>query len=169
MKVAELQRFLSNIAPFVRAAGASDKVAAELDRALQCLDPFKEKTLAEFNDFLRRADEFDRTGKLVPPASKRGGGTRTPKAPALTVDEAAQIFKSLHDRATDPALTYADIDAKMKALEKLTIPQLLEMAAKVDVPVPAKPKKGILAELTRCIKELKVSHERTQFHFGETG
>ena len=68
MKVAELQRLIGNFGPFTRAAGASEKVATEFDRAMQCLDPFKEKTLAEFNDFLRRADEYDRTGKLLPPA-----------------------------------------------------------------------------------------------------
>lgn len=169
MKVAELQHSLGHIVAFARAAGASDKVVAELDRALQCFDPFKEKTLAEFSDFLRRADEFDRTGKLVPPARTSGGGTRAARAPALSAEAAAQIFNDLHERATDPALTYADIDAKMKPLEKLTIPQLLEVAAKVHVTVPAKPKKEILGELTRRIKELKVSHERTQFKFGETG
>jgi hypothetical protein len=167
MKVAELQRFLGSMTPFVRAAGASEKVIGELDRALQCLDPFKEKSLAEFNDFLRRADEYDRTGKLLPPptASK----ARTKKSTGLSVDEAAVIFQDLHQRATDPALTYADIDAKMKDIDKLTIAQLLELAAKVNVPVPTKPKKEIVGELTRRIKERKASFERTGFRLGETG
>jgi hypothetical protein len=167
MKVVELQRSLGHIVAFTKAAGASEKVAAELDRALQCLDPFKEKTLAEFNEFLRRADEYDRTGKLLPPARNGVSKERAAKAVGLTVDEAVKIFKDLHDRATDPAVTFADIDAKMKDFEKLTIPQLQEVAAKVGVTVPAKPKKQILEELTRRIKELKVSFQRTQFRFGE--
>jgi hypothetical protein len=167
MKVAELQHSLGHIVAFAKSAGASDKVTAELDRALQCFDPFKEKTLAEFSDFLRRADEYDRTGTLQVP-ERKAAKPRTAKVPALTADAAAQIFTSLHDRATDPALTYADIDAALKPLEKLTIPQLLEVAAKVNVTVPAKPKKEIMRELTSRIKELKVSHERTQFRFGET-
>src|SRR5690242_4701107 len=120
MKVAELQCFLGNIVPFAKAAGASEKVAAELDRALQCLEPFKEKTLAEFNDFLRRADEFDRTGMLQPPA-KKASKPRAPKTPALTVDEAVKIFSELQERATDPALTFADIDAKLQGFEKMTV------------------------------------------------
>ena len=168
MKVAELQHSLGHIVAFARAAGASDKLAAELDRAVQCFDPFKEKTLAEFSDFLRRADEFDRTGKLAAPARTSASKTRTPKAAALTIDAAAQIFTTLHDRATDPALSYADIDAQLKPLEKLTILQLLEVAAKVNVTVPSKPKKEIMGELTRRIKELKASYERTQFRFGES-
>jgi hypothetical protein len=167
MKVAELQHSLGHIVAFARSAGASDKVTAELDRAVQCFDPFKEKSLVEFSEFLRRADEFDRTGKLEPPARK-AAKPRAPKAAALTVDAAAQIFTSLHDRATDPTLTYAHIDDQMKPLEKLTIAQLMDVAAKVNVTVPAKPKKEIIGELTRRIKELKVSHERTQFRFGET-
>jgi hypothetical protein len=167
MRVAELQSFLGNIAPFAKAAGASEKVAVELDRAVQCLEPFKEKTLAEFNDFLRRADEFDRTGKLVPTTGK-SARARTPKAPALTVDEAVRVFNELHERATDPTLSYADIDARLKGLEKLTVPQLKEVAGKLNITMPAKTKKAMLEELARRIKELKGSHERTQFRFGET-
>jgi hypothetical protein len=166
MKVAELQRFLGAVTPFVKAAGASEKVAAELDRTLQCLDPFKEKSLAEFNDFLRRADEFDRTGKLLPPAQKGAARPRAAKAPSLTVDEAIQIFNNLHERATDPALTFADIDAKLKTLEKLTMAQLKDVAAKANITAPAKTKKHVLEEFARRIKELKASHERTQYRFG---
>ena len=168
MKVAELQRFLANIAPFVKAAGASEKVATEFDRALQCLEPFREKSLVEFNDFLRRADEFDRTGKLTPPTRNGGAKTRAPKAPALTVDEAVAIFQGLLNHATDPAMSYAEIDAQLKPLEKLTLAQLKEVTAKLDMPMSSKTKKYMIEALTRRIKELKASHERTQFRFGET-
>jgi rubrerythrin len=154
------------MAPFARAAGASEKVVAEFERMMQSLEPFQNKTLAEFNDFLRRADEFDRTGQLTPP--DRATKPKAPKAASLTVDEAVAIFKDLHQRATDPALTYEDIESGMSRLEKLTIPMLLEIAAKVDVPVPAKPKKEILGELTRRIKERKASFERTEFRLGAT-
>jgi hypothetical protein len=164
MKVDELQRFLASVAPFARAAGASNTAVTELDRALQCLEPFKERTLADFSDFLRRADEYDRTGKLTPPA--KNGKARAAKAPSLSVDDAAQLFKDLLGRAADPKLTYADIDAALKPIEKMTVPQLVEVAAKVDVPVPAKPKGKIVEGLKRRITELKASSERTQHRFG---
>ncbi len=167
MKVSELQRFLGSLAPFVKAAGASEKVATEFDRALQCLEPFKEKTLVEFNDFLRRADEFDRTGKLTAPARSGNGKPRAAKTPALTVDEAVQIYRDLHARATDPTVTYPEIDAKLKPFDKLTVAQIKEVAAKVDVTVSGKTKKVMLDDLLRRIKELKASNERTQFRLGE--
>lgn len=164
MNVAELQLFLSSVAPFARAAGASEKVVSELDRALQCLEPFKDRSLADFNDFLRRADEFDRTGKLTPPP--RAAAAKRSAAPKMSVDEAVQIFNGLHQRATDPALTYTEIDVKIAPLEKLTVPQLKEVAQKVGVTVTGKTKKPILADFVRRIKELKASSERTQYRFG---
>lgn len=165
MKVVELQRFLGNIVPFAKAAGASEKAAAELDRALQCLEPFKDKSLSDFGDFLQRADEFDRTGKLTLPTRNGNGKPRAPKAGSLSVDDAVQIYKDLLARATDPALTYPDIEAALKSIGKMTIPNLLEVATKVDVPVPAKPKPEIMAALTRRITELKASAERMQNRF----
>src|ERR1051325_3608990 len=98
MKVAELQQSLAHVVAFARSAGAPEKFAAELDRAVQCFDPFKDKTLVEFSEFLRRADEYDRTGKLeAPPRATRG--TRAAKAPALTTDDAARIYLDLLARA----------------------------------------------------------------------
>jgi hypothetical protein len=47
---------------------------------LQCLEPFKERTLADFSEFLRRADEYDRTGKLTPPAKQSGARQRAQAA-----------------------------------------------------------------------------------------
>jgi hypothetical protein len=166
MKVVDLQRLLGNFAPFVKAAGGSEKVATEFDRALRCLEPFKDKTLVEFNEFLVRADEFDRTGQLTPPSRNGNGRTRTPKAPPMTVDEAVTIFHDLHDHATDPAVTYPVIDAKLKPLEKMTVAQLKEVMVKLDMAVSTK--KNMLEGLARRIKELKASHERTQFRLGET-
>src|SRR4051812_25207480 len=124
MKVAELQHFLGNIVPFARAAGASEKVLTELGRTLQCLDPFREKNLTDFNDFLRKADEYDRTGKLTAPISNGGGKSRSTKAPALSVDDAVKVYMDLYAQATDPALTFAEIDAKLAPIAKLTEPQL---------------------------------------------
>lgn len=167
MKVADLQRFLGNFAPFAKAAGASERVTTEFERMIGCMEPFKDKTLAEFNDFLLRADEFDRTGKLTPP-TRTSGKSRAPKTPSLTVEAAAQIFNDLHTNATRADVSYADIEAKLKPFEKLTIAQLKEVAAKVGVVVTGTKKKPILDAFSWRIKELKASDERTQFRFGES-
>lgn len=163
MKVADLQRLLGAVGPFARSAGASEKAGTELDRVAQCFEPFKEKSLAEFSEFLQRADEFDRTGKLTPPAAS--GRARAGKAGSLSVDDAAKIITDLLARATDPTLGYADIEVALKPVGKMTIAQLVEVAAKVDVPVPPKGKPAILAALTRRITELKASGERMRDRF----
>jgi hypothetical protein len=164
MKVHELQQFLGNFVPFARAAGASERVVTELSRTVQCLDPFKEKSLAEFNDILRKADEYDRTGKL---SANNGRKPRTPKAPALSVDDAVRIFQELESRATDPTLTYPEIDARFKPIEKLTVAALKGLAVKVGVTLAEKNKQPILNQLKSRITELKASFERTQqYRFG---
>jgi len=164
MKVSELQQFLSQLIPFVRAAGAAEKVSAELGRAVESLEPFKGKTLAEFNDFLRKADEYDRTGVLSAP--KRP--VRATKAPKLSVDEAAAKFTALYERATDPTLEFATIDAEIDSLSGLTAANLKEVAKKVNITLPSKATKPqILSELKRRIKERKGSFERTQFRGDE--
>lgn len=168
MKVNDLQQFLAQVVPFVRAAGAAEKVANELGHAVQCLEPFKAKTLTEFNDFLRMADEYVRTGTL-PEKPGRATKPREPKTPKISVAEAAQKFQSLYDRATDPTLEYAAIDAEMATLTGMTVAQLKEVAKTVNVTLPSKAKKKdeIVAEFTRRIRERKGSHERTQFRSGE--
>jgi hypothetical protein len=163
MKVGELQQFLSQVVPFVRAAGAAEKVATELGRAVDCLNPFKEKSLAEFNDFLTKADEFDRTGKLSPPP-KPVRAPKAPKPPKLSMAEATQIYQALGDRVTDPSLDYATIDMEIDALGSLTAANLKEVARNAGVTLSTKATKPqILEELKRRIKERKGSFERTQF------
>jgi hypothetical protein len=165
MKVSELQQFLSQLVGFVRAAGAAEKVAEELGRAAQSLEPFKHKTLAEFNDFLKKAEEFDRTGVLAAPKKP----ARAPKAAKLSVKEAAQKFSSLCDRATDPTLDYATIDTEIDALAGLTAANLKEVARQAHITLPARATKPqILDELKRRIKERKGSFERTQFRADAT-
>ncbi|HZZ79086.1 MAG TPA: hypothetical protein VFE62_11235 [Gemmataceae bacterium] len=163
MNVHDLQQFLAGVAPLARAAGASEKAATELDRALQCLEPFKNRSLTDFTEFLRRADEYDRTGKLgAPPAKTRAAA----KAGGLSVDDAAKIFNDLVARAASPTLTYADIDTAMKPIEKMLVGQLVELAAKLDIPAPKTPKSKIVDALKRRITELKANSERTQYRFG---
>lgn len=168
MKVSDMQQILNGLASLSRTMGASDKVANGVGEIARFFEPFKERTTDELQDLLVRADEYHRTGKVTLPQRGNNGRARSAKAPSLTVDEAANVFSDLHRRATDPALSYYEIDEQMKRLEKMTIPQLLEVAAKVRVTVPTKPKKDILAEFTRRIKELKASDQRTQFRLGET-
>ncbi|MBM3995339.1 MAG: hypothetical protein FJ303_14475 [Planctomycetes bacterium] len=165
MNVADLQQFLRQVSALARSAGASDKVMAELARLVACFEPFHSKTLAEFNDFLRLADEYVRTG-VVPSAApaKRAARPRTPKEPKITPAEGLAKFRQLYERATDPTLDYATIDAEIEPLDALTLSQLKEIAAQIPMTLPkSRAKKDVLDEFRRKVKERKGTHERTQF------
>jgi hypothetical protein len=158
MKVSALQQFLSQLVPLMEATNASQAVIAELKRTGQCLEPFKEASLADFNEFLRNADECVRTNKWPQPGKK--ATTKGTKAPKITVAEAAQKFLALKERATDPSLENHMIDLEIDAFNTLTMPQLKDLAKEVGqvLPSKAKSKNQIISEIKRVIKELKESH-----------
>jgi hypothetical protein len=167
MKVADLQQFLRQIGPFAKAAGASDKAAADFDRAGQCLEPFREQSLADFSDFVAKtAEYYTRTGEfpqVVKPA-KGKATTRTPKAPKISLTDAAATFQSLYDRATDPTLEYNTIEAEIDKFTPLTIAQLKELAKTVGITLAGKATKPLILDAFKSrVKERKGSHERNQF------
>jgi len=167
MKVADLQQFLRHIGPFAKAAGASDKVSADLDRVGQCLEPFREQSVADFSDFLAKTIEhYTRTGEfaqIVKPAKGRAK-TSTPKAPKISLTDAAATFQGLYDRAIDPTLEYSTIDAEIDKFTPLTIPQLKELAKTVGITLSGKGTKPVILDAFKNrIKERKGSHERNQF------
>jgi hypothetical protein len=167
MKVTDLQQLLRQFATFVRAAGAAEKVSAEIDRTWQSFEPFRDKTLADFNDFLRKADEYERTGVLSSPVKERAA--RPAKAQKLTVDAAAEKFHSLYENATDTSVEYTTIDSEIDKFKQFTVKDLLLVAEKVKVTLPGKLKKEqILDELKRRIKGYKASFDRTQFGRSES-
>jgi hypothetical protein len=168
MKVADLQQFLRQIGPFAKAAGASEKASSDLDRAGQCLEPFREHSIADFSDFLSKTVEhYTRTGEfaqIIKPAKGRAKAS-APKPPKISLTDAAATFQSLYDRATDPALEYSMIDAEIdKFKDAFTIAQLKELAKLVGITLAGKASKPLILDaFKRRIKELKGSHERNQF------
>jgi hypothetical protein len=173
MKVADLQLFLRQIGPFAKAAGASDKAFAELERAGQCLEPFREQSLADFSDFVAKtAEHYARTGEfaqIVKPAKGRAT-TRAPKAPKISLTDAAATFQGLYDRATDPTLEYGMIDVEIDKFTSFTVAQLKELAKSVGITLAGKATKPLILEAFKSrIKERKGSHERNQFRPAEGG
>jgi hypothetical protein len=168
MKISELQLFLSQIANFVEATGASK--LAVLNQTVECLEPFKTRELADFNQFLRMADEYVRTGVL--PESTKPKKTRVPKDPKepkakkpakLTVAEAAQIFLSLNERASDPTLEFSTIDAEISKFSDLTIGQLKEVAKEVNRTMPSSLKKPErVAAFKQMLKDQKENVDRNK-------
>lgn len=169
MKVMELQQFLRDVAKFAEATGASK--LATLSQTVECLEPFKTQDLTNFNQFLRIADEYVRTGDLPEFVTKKKSATqKQPKAPKvakppkLTVPEATQIFLQLIERATDSRLDFATIDSEINKLHDLSDKDLKALAREVNRTLPSKcRKKDEKVEAFKLmIKDAKESFERNQ-------
>jgi hypothetical protein len=164
MKVADLQQFINGLAQPMKNAGASQKVLDDLAGMSLGLERFKDRTIGEFNDFLQMASNYITDGTL-PEAGRRSSSRRpgTPKAPAMSVEDAAQRIMALNERgASDGSLDYATIEAEVNTLEPMTVPQLKQLAEQVLMTVPPnmRTKQDLLKAIAMGIKERKLSSER---------
>lgn len=159
MQVAQLRMFVENLARFLAESGGT-QVGRELQRAADALRPFDQRTIAQFEEFLKRADQFDRTGQV--PVSKRAGAGQSATDEAK-VAQAAEMMRQLYDRATDPALSYQQIDAEVAKLNRtLNKNEAVAVAERLGVP-RKKTKKDALAEIGHWIREYKRTGERSSF------
>src|SRR5579863_9766561 len=135
LKVADLQQFIDNLAQPMKNAGASQKVLDDFAAMSQGLERFKERSIGEFNDFLQMASNYITDGTLPEPGKRRRAST--PKAPAMSLEAAAQCIMALYERgAADPNLDYSVIETEVNTLEPLTVPQLKQLAEQVLMTMP---------------------------------
>jgi hypothetical protein len=161
MKVADLQQFISSLTLPMRSAGASQKVLDDLASLSQGLERFKDRPIAEFNDFLQTACNYITDGTLPEPGRRRRAST--PKPNALSVADAAQRIMALYERcAVGPSLDIAAIETELKMLEPMTVPQLKQLAGQVLVTVPPnlRTKPDVLKAFATAIQERKLTPER---------
>jgi hypothetical protein len=154
MNVAELQLFIKSLVPPLTGSGAPRKVTDDLERICTGLEPFRDRPIAEFADFLVRAEEYQRTG--VAPGKKRASPKpqQVDQAKVLT---AAQGIKALTERAMDTELAAPTIDAELEQLvQPLNTAALLQVAQEVGAG-QVKNKKTALEEISRMIREGKRS------------
>jgi hypothetical protein len=153
LRVADLQHMIQGLIHPVKLAGASEKVCGELQRAAECLEPFKNSTVAEFNDFLVKAQECVRTGSWPEPG-RRSSPRRGSDGPTITVEQAAQKVMDLQVRANDTTLDPAIIETELQPLESLQKPDLLRVAQEVGMSMASRTsKQEILQSLRRRIQE----------------
>ena len=165
MKVADLQQFLRSLGGPLQAAGASQKVVAELERAAAALDRFGSSTIADFAQFLEMADQYMKTGVLPERAAKaaRAAKPRAVRNAKLTIDEAVHLMQRLYEQAIEPDMDYTRIDENFAPLRKLTVKELLQVAQGIDLPLPARMKKDdVLKRLLLRIQERKENFDRTR-------
>jgi hypothetical protein len=127
VNVAELQDFLRHLGALLEASkGSSAKLGADFQALCDGLDPFKDQTVVAFAQFLRKAEEYHRTG-LIPESGKKPA-TRKPAAkttkPVLkkkddvpAVEAAAASLQRLYERTSDLALTHEEIEKEVDRID----------------------------------------------------
>lgn len=165
MNVKDLQQFLRSLQQPLSTSGAK-KAADDLDRTCAGLEPFGELSVAQFADFLARADSYARTGvvpttgRAKPSGARRGAKAADPEA----VRGAVEHVSSLYERVASPEVDYTTIDDEIKKLDKqFTKDGVLEIARGFGITGSLKSKKAALEEIQRRMTERKESYERTQF------
>lgn len=164
MRIANLQQFIRSLIPPFQASGAKEKTIAEVEEACVALEPFAGLAVGEFADFLRRAEEYDRTG-IVPVAAKTATKPRAPRkeaAPAYTAEEALRDLRDLYERSLGDDVTYQMIADGVKRLDKLKKPDLDSVTAQFGLG-KLKTKPLALAAIREKVEDYKKNHRRTQF------
>jgi HPt (histidine-containing phosphotransfer) domain-containing protein len=160
VNIRQLGQYLRSLAGALRESGAS-KVAGDLEAASVALEPFGDRAVKDFAEFLARAQEYERTGIV----SVVGTGRRAKSAAAIDQEKIAakaQQVQQLIERAIDAEVTFTVIDTEVKKLEKaLTKDEAVQLAQEVGAG-KCKNKKEALAEITRMIKDRKLNYERTR-------
>lgn len=171
MNVADLQQHLRDLAKLLQSAKAG-KVPDELTAICDGLAPFVGLSLADFADFLRRADAYSR-GELPPvplkPTKRRGSGGRVKKV-AIDVDALAAEVRALYERATDPTVTTEQIDETLRPLQGLKRAELVTVAEAIGYQVPKSKKVAeIGGEIRKWIETRRGSFQRAgMIHRPET-
>lgn len=160
MHVSAIQQFLRSLIEPLRASEAKQAILNDLELACAALDPFHARTLKEFADFLKRADEYDRTGVLKPPPTAGGRAPRGPKPPTLSMARALAIVNELYANATAEDLNLDRIQAELKPLDTLKKPELDQLAEQFGVG-KQKTKKAALDAIERKITDRRNSFQRT--------
>jgi hypothetical protein len=147
MNVSAVQEFLRGLAGPLTAAGAPRKITDDLLRIAEGLEPFRDQPLAQFADFLVRAEEYHRTG-VIPVRRRR----RKEPDPAKVL-QAAQEFKALAERAWDAELPEETLHAQLQQiLEPLSRKELLQVLQEVGGPAVRRRDKAV-AELKRLLHQ----------------
>ena len=163
MNVYDLQQFLRSLSQPLSVSGAK-KIADELERACAGLEPLRDLTIAQFADFLGKADEYARTGIVPatgrPKTSRAGAKVSDPQALANAIEHIRAVYR----RVTAPEVTYSMIEAETKQLDKqFKKDEIIEIARAIGIQGALKTKRAAVDEIKRCMTERKESFQRTQF------
>jgi|GEM_PF-1308343 len=161
MKVADLQQYFTTLAKLLQATDGK-KSAVELARIAEGLEPFRDYDLANFANFLVRAEEYSRTGVLpvvAPP--KRVRDPKPPAKPKADLSSLRAEVVNLHDTASTTSVTFEAIEALRPKLDTLAKADLLSVAEAIKlVGMKSKSKANILNAIVSRVKSIKQSSMR---------
>lgn len=166
MIVADLQRLLADLEQLLATAGVKAAVLNELAAFREGLAPYHELTCKKLLERIAQADSA--TQGVAPPRGRqraKAGGSERPDAETL-----AREVHLLYERATDPAVSEADIQALPARLNLLSKDGLLSVAKAIELKVAkSKSKEYITGEIVQRLLERKGVHRRAQLlgHPGE--
>jgi hypothetical protein len=148
MNVGDLQKFVAGIEDFVN-AHQGKKIADDLRSLIVGLEPFKERTIAEFIHVLCKAEAIPVpegvAGKAAGGRSRAGAAARVvkkTKADLEAIERARGDLEDLYNRATDAALTYPEIEMKVKQIQDEFDAKGFMEVAKEKIEAKIKERKG---------------------------
>lgn len=138
MNVADLRQHLSDLGRLLATSGAKP-VAADLAAISDGLAPFDALPLKQFATFLEKANQFAINGQ-VPVSPTKGkstkaasGGTKPTPAASPDVDAIRRDVLDIYNRAADPSVTEADIDAIVGRIGGLSKEILVSVADAIEL------------------------------------
>lgn len=131
MNVSVLQQFLHNLILPLQASAAPAQTIAGLERACQGLEPFRDKDVGAFADFLTRAADYERDGKW--PAANPPIVGRVVDEPSAR-DYAHRLQTFLEREAPSGSPLSDNARAELKRLEKrLKLAQIKDIATELQI------------------------------------
>jgi len=161
MTTATLDTLLRRLADLMEAADGKAAGIKEVRALADRLKPFARLSLAEFGDFLVKAEAFSR-GDLESVFGKKKGSGRPGKSPAdpNRVPAAVQRLRTLYERALDPSVTPGAVDAAIGSVEGFTKAELDQVAAGCGFQQKFKTKPAVLNALQKWILDRKGAFAR---------
>lgn len=159
MKLAEMADLLDGLALFLD-KHLQKTPLNDLRELSHCLRQFGDESVQTFSRFVTEA----KTGQK--PAS-RGGRTSAGRSKKPGPEQVAALAERIqHCKDNIKNVSYSEIHAIKTELDKLTVPQIREVASRVHGPVTRKRKGEITSELKAWLENLKQNADQASFTLG---
>ena len=150
MKVSHLSDLLGHFGRGIESAGGG-AVAKEIDQLAVAMQPFADRTVADFVKFLGQCEEFHRTGAVG--GARKGAAKVGAKAGAdpEQVSRAVTELKALLDEARRQDVAESRIDAAVAKLNPLSKGDLDEIAKQLDIQPKPRSKPDAIKKIRETI------------------